>query len=211
MLLSSGLSTAPCGAPLSGVHSDASVQDARLQKRFDQRQHAAVGDLFLQARQQTIVRNRVEIAFQIGVHDMHVAGLQQLIDSPQRVFATSSRAKSVAVFCEVTLEDRFDDVHNRRLHDPISHRRNAQRSRLRGARLGNVNASNRLRAVRVRLQRVRQLPEYFRNLSPEFVHCHMIHARSPPLRRDLLKRTQTGFVRKRPYQTAETIFLLPLP
>ena len=162
MLLSSGLRTAPCGAPVARGPFLQSVQDVRLQERFDQRQHGAVGDLFLQARHQTVVRDRVEVALQVGVHHVDVARLEQLIDPTQGVFAAASRTKPVAVFREVALEDRLDHVHHRRLHHAIAHRGNAQRSRLVRARLGDVNASNRLRLIRAVPQLIREFPERFR-------------------------------------------------
>src|SRR5437016_5093908 len=55
------------------------IKNARFQEGFDQRQHAAIGDSFFQASHQAVVRNRVEVAFQVGVHDVDVSRLQQLI------------------------------------------------------------------------------------------------------------------------------------
>ena len=87
MLLSSGLITAPCGVPCSGVHSWASFQHALLQERLDQRQHSAIRHLPGHQGQQPVLRDRVEVALQVGIDHMDVARLEQLVHPPQRVFA----------------------------------------------------------------------------------------------------------------------------
>ena len=151
------------------------------------------------------MRNRVEVAFQVGVHDVRVACLEQLIDPTQGVFAAASGPESVAVFREVALEDRLDHVHDRRLDDAVTHRGNAQRSRFVRARLGDVNATNRLRLVRARLDSIRQFPDRVR----EVVARSRAWSRDPrPARRRSRRLAATrpaDSVRQTPYQTVETI------
>src|SRR5512135_2697749 len=63
----------PLGRACRGVPSLQAVQDVRLQERFDQRQHRAVGDLPSQAPHQAVVRDRVEVAFQVGVNHVNIS------------------------------------------------------------------------------------------------------------------------------------------
>ena len=73
---------------------------------------------------------------------MDVAAFQEFIDSTKRVSATESRAESVAVFGEISFEDRLDHVHNGSLDSTISHRGNSQGTSLVRAGFGDVNATN---------------------------------------------------------------------
>ena len=100
MLLKSGLRTAPWAHRRRGPFRQ-TVPDVRLQEGFNQRQHGAVGDLFLQEGHQAVVGNRVKVAFQVGVHDVDVTGLEKLIDPSQGVFAAAPRPEPVAVLREV--------------------------------------------------------------------------------------------------------------
>ena len=72
------------------------LHDVLLEVAFDQRQNASVADLLRHSRQQPVVRDGVEIALQVGVHHMGVALLQQPVDFPQRILATTSRTEAVA-------------------------------------------------------------------------------------------------------------------
>ena len=49
------------------------VQDALLQERFEQLQHSSVRHLLRHPLHQPVVRNRVEVALQVGIHDPGVA------------------------------------------------------------------------------------------------------------------------------------------
>jgi site-specific DNA recombinase len=82
------LRTTLFGSPLAQA-----IHHTLFEKRLDQCQHPAVADFLGDALHQTVVRNRVEVAFQIGVDDIHVAGLQQSIDAPQRVLARAPGRK----------------------------------------------------------------------------------------------------------------------
>ena len=55
------------------------VENACLQEPLDQLQHAAIADLGSQQAHEFIVGNRVEVSFQIGVHDPRGTLLEQLI------------------------------------------------------------------------------------------------------------------------------------
>ena len=98
---------APLRRPLLGRPLLQAVQDALLEERLDQAQHAPVRHLLAHQGHQAVMRDRVEVAFQIGIDDVRVARLEQLVHSTQRVFTSPSGAKAVAVLREVVLEDRF--------------------------------------------------------------------------------------------------------
>ncbi len=74
------------------------------------------------------MRNRVEVAFQIGVHYPDVARFEQRVHAPQRLLGPAPRSEAVAVLGKFRLEDRFQNVPQRALHNAITHRRNAQRA-----------------------------------------------------------------------------------
>jgi hypothetical protein len=84
------------------------LHDVLPQEAFYQRQNASVADLFRYPRHQPVVRDRVEVALQVGVHHMGVTFLQQPVDLPQRVLAAAFRTEAVAAFPELRLKDRFN-------------------------------------------------------------------------------------------------------
>ena len=76
-------------------------------------------------REQPVVRNHVEVAFEVGVHHPVVVRLEQRVHAPQSILGPSPRSEAVAVLGKLRLEDRFQNVPQRALHDTISHRRDA--------------------------------------------------------------------------------------
>jgi hypothetical protein len=95
------------------------VEHSLFKERLDQAKNATVRHLLPDQGEKTVFGDRIEIALQIGVHDVDVAGLEQLIDPPQRVLAAPSGAKAVAVRSKVPLEDRLQYRAQRRLHHPV--------------------------------------------------------------------------------------------
>ena len=90
-----------------------------------------LGDRF----HQFVLRDTVEVAFEVGIHHPDSACVQQVIHSPQRVFGPASRSESVTVLGQDVLEDRFDHISHRRLHDAILHHWNSQRPEFPAAQL----------------------------------------------------------------------------
>ena len=68
------------------------------------------------------------------------------------------RTKAEGAVLEVRLEDRFDHQQHRHLRDAVPHRRNPQRAEP-AIRLRNVDAAHRLRTIRSRPQRLREVVE----------------------------------------------------
>src|SRR5712692_4391611 len=90
---------APIGCPLPGV-----AQNSLIEEAPDQRQEAAIHHLSADHGHQAAFRDRAEVVLQIGIDDMYVTRLEQLIHPPQRALAPSSGAKAVAVRGEIPLE-----------------------------------------------------------------------------------------------------------
>ena len=84
-LASRGLITPPCGVPqllpLATRHAPRSVTipllDRCLEPQLDQLQHVAVDDAPRHRPHQVLMRNRVEVLRQIGVHHLGVALAEQ--------------------------------------------------------------------------------------------------------------------------------------
>ncbi len=56
------------------------------------------------------MRNRVEVAFQIGIYHPDVARFQQRVHAPQRILGPAPRTEAVALLGKFRLEDRFQNV-----------------------------------------------------------------------------------------------------
>ena len=97
------------GAVLGGPFFEP-VENPLFEERLDQPQNATVRHLLPNQGEKTVFGNRVEIALQVGVDDVDVAGFEQSRDPPQRVLATPSGAKAVAVGGEVPFEDGSNTV-----------------------------------------------------------------------------------------------------
>src|SRR5208283_4054340 len=165
------LRRAPCRRPLLQP-----LQDVGLQPTSDQIEHPAVTDLGLDPRHQAVMRDRIEIADEVGVRHVGIAVLDQPIDFPQRVVASASRTESVAPVTEPRLENRFDREPNCLLDDAILNRRNAQRPRLAIA-LRDIDPFDSLRLVGTLPQRRRQLGQIIVRPSCEPFDALPIHAR----------------------------------
>ena len=163
------------------------LQDVGLQPAADQVEHATVDDVLLDPRHQTIVRNRVEIAFQVGIYHEGIAIPDQLIDLPQGVVASALRTEAVAAVREAVLEDRLDDEPDGLLDDAVLDRGDAQRSRSAIA-LRDVHPLDGLRSVRALPQRRRQLRQIEICLRCEPLDRLPVHTRGTFVGADLRPR-----------------------
>src|SRR5262245_21925406 len=84
------------------------LEDIGRQPTADQIENSAIADLLLDTCHKLIVRNRIEVRLQVGIHHVGVAVLDQPIDFAQRVMAPASRSEAVASIAEPVFEDRFD-------------------------------------------------------------------------------------------------------
>src|SRR5271170_3550158 len=70
--------------------------DVLFQPALDQVEKAAIADPRPQPLHQLVVRDRVEVALQIGVHHETMARFDQPVDLPQRILAAASRPEAEA-------------------------------------------------------------------------------------------------------------------
>src|ERR1019366_3667180 len=119
------------------------VHHSLFQKLLHQPQDSTVRDPFAHPAHQPIFRDRVEVALQVRIDDMHEAFVQQRFDPFEGMMTASSVPKAVAVLGEGDVEDRFQHMQQRRLHHPISNAWNAQRPLFRAAWLGYPYALDR--------------------------------------------------------------------
>ena len=122
------------------------LENGTVQEPADPHQHRAVGDPSFQTLDQGIVRDRVEVRFQIRVVDLAKPGGEVLADRVDRLMSVPTRTEPVGAVQEVGLKDRLEHQQNRRLNDPVFDRRNSQRSHP-AVRLGDVHTLDRLRPV----------------------------------------------------------------
>src|SRR6266568_4812322 len=99
--------------PFAGFHH------TLLEHPSDQFQNGSIGNVLGDYGQEFILRYAIEIAFEVGVHHPDFPLLEELNDSPKRVFGSSPRPESVAVFGKEFLEDWFEHVAQRHFDDPI--------------------------------------------------------------------------------------------
>ncbi len=72
--------------------------------------HPSVGDLPPDPLEKRPVRDRVEVAFEIGVHHPYPSFLEELVHPPECSLAPAPRSKPVALWRKVALKDRLDHV-----------------------------------------------------------------------------------------------------
>ncbi len=123
------------------------IHDALIQKTLNQRQHARIRDLRLDEIHQAVLRDRIEVTFQISIDDVDVTGFQQFRHATKRVMTTASMTEAKAAVVKRGVEDWFDRVDQCCLHDSITNGGNAQRTLLRAAGFGDPCATDRGRLI----------------------------------------------------------------
>ena len=114
----------------------------RLQPLPEEREHGAVHDPHPHTSHQLVVRDGIEVLLQVRVVHGGASFFELLEDDLQRLLSTPSGAKPEGAFLEVRFEDRFQKEQDGRLHHPIAHRRDPQRSQF-PVRLGDVDPPDR--------------------------------------------------------------------
>ena len=99
------------------------------------------------------VRDRVEVAFEVCIHDVEVTLVEQFLYPAESIFASSPRPEAVAVLGKVTLEDGFQYIADRCLDNPVSNRWDSQWPFLPRPRFRYPSSFNRLGSVGAVLQR----------------------------------------------------------
>src|ERR1019366_5941673 len=122
------------------------------------------------------MRDGVEVAFEIGVHHIMMAFSQQLLYPSQGVTATSAWPKTVTLGGELLLEDRFDYLADRPLHDAVRDRRYPKRPLL-AVCFGDVRPPDRLGLVMTQLQLLRQMSQVRFRFALVLLDGDPVHAR----------------------------------
>src|SRR4051812_47694053 len=119
------------------------------------------------------MRNRIEIALQVGVYYPAVARFKMPVYFAQRIFASQSLPETIASRFEFVLKDRLDDQFQGRLNYAILYRRYAERTP--AFAFGYVHAPYRLRPITAVPQPVRQFGQIAFLTLGELLNAHAIH------------------------------------
>ena len=108
--------------------------------------------------------------------------------SLDRLVAVASGDESVRVLVKLWFKDRGKKPSNHFLSDPISHHRNAERSKLRRAgAFGDVDTAQRQGPERSRFQLPHQRREVFLEVGSEHLNADLVHPRGPAIPLDGLE------------------------
>src|SRR5262249_27656289 len=125
--------------------------DRRFQPQLDQPEHAPVRDATSHRFHKLVVRDRVEVAGQIGVDHVGVAPAYQPAHFLDCVHRTASGAVAGDIVLEVGLEDRFQHKLGGSLHTPTPDGWNAEWS-LAATGFWDHHPPHRVRPVRLQDQ-----------------------------------------------------------
>ncbi len=129
-----------------------------LQPHADQLQNLAIGNASLQAFDQGIMRDGIEVRLQVGVIHLRETGRQVLTNGVDRLMGISTRTKPIRAVQEVCLKDRLQHQQHCGLNDAVSDRWYTKRSQP-SVRLGDVDALHRLRPIGPGAEFLLQLPK----------------------------------------------------
>src|SRR2546426_197349 len=155
------------------------LHDLLGQIRLQQLYHSAVRYFLPHPLQQLVVRNGIEVALQVRIHDPGVSRSQQVIHPSQGLLTPPVRSETVALFSEAPLKDRFQHVSQRGLPHSVPPRRNPQGPFLATPQLGNPDPPHRLGPVATVLQRLRELFQVLLQMALEHLHRLVIHPSRP--------------------------------
>lgn len=145
-MASSGEMTPPWGGTQGRGRHLPRFHHSRPQPLPQQLEHPLVRDPSSHQLHQARLVDRVEVALDVGVHDVSVAAPPREADRFQGLRGAASRAEPVGPVPEPGLEDRLEHDLGRHLHHTVAHRRDAQRPLL-PIRLRDVPPPHRLRSV----------------------------------------------------------------
>ena len=138
--------------PLIRLASAARFDYGAFQPHPYELQHTPVHHPHPHARQEVIVRNRIEVTFEVRVIHRLIPSLQMPAYLLQRLVSRAPRSEAIGAVLEIGFKDRLQDQQGRHLDHPVAHRRYAQRPQF-PIRLGNVDAPYRFRHIGLGAQR----------------------------------------------------------
>ncbi len=155
MFASSGERMPPCGVPVRVSSRLFLGEDAGLEERLDQPQHALVLNSHSHPVHQGRVVDRVEARFDVRVQDPAVAVGAVEVDLSDRVVCPPQRPEAVGDRLEVGLEDRLQHQLEGCLDHPVGDGRDAELADLPAAAgLGDLPFTHRKRAELTRFKYV---------------------------------------------------------
>src|SRR6266550_2686263 len=122
-------------------------QHSSFEALLQQRQDTAVHDALSYQSEQPLMRYRFEVAFEIQVHTINETLSQKFLHPFDRLTASASGPKPVAVLGKVPLQYRFEQVFYCCFHRAIAYRRDSQRSLFAGAGFGYPFPAGRLTVI----------------------------------------------------------------
>ncbi len=124
-----------------------------LEERLDQSEHPLVLDSYTHPIHQSDVVDGVKARLDVRIQHPPVTGGAEPVNLSNRVVCSPHRPEPVGDRHEVGLEDRFQHQLQRRLDNPVRHRRNPEAANLsRPARFGDLALPHRQRPERARLE-----------------------------------------------------------
>jgi hypothetical protein len=93
--------------------------DRGFQPHLDQMQHRSVDDPASYRPHKLGVWNTIKVAAEIRINDLPMTGIDQLVDALYCVQCAAVCPIGILLRLQVSLEDRFENQHCRRLHSPI--------------------------------------------------------------------------------------------
>jgi len=155
------------------------IHDLLGEERFDEAQKRVIGNLLPKTGHEEIMGNRIEVGLEVRIHDKCVALMKQGGYLSQCILAAAAGAKPIALAGEVPLKDRFQNIAQRSLDNPVPNRGNTQRSFLPRSRFGNPNSLYGLGSVRPRSKSLGHAPKVLFKPGLEHLDGLVIDSRSP--------------------------------
>ena len=167
--------------------------------------------MLLDQGQQTVFRNRIEVAFQVRVDHVNVTFLELLLDDAKGIMSTRSMTKAEAPLVELVVQNWFEYVQHRPLDDAVADRRNAQWSCLiRSSRFGNVNSTHRSGAIGLGFDFFGELSCFHEQMLFERLAAVPINSGRFPSSRSPCGRPCKDSAERKPCQSTRAICLLSL-
>ena len=128
------------------------------------------------------VRDRVVVRGEIRIDDLRVTRVEQAMHLPDCIVRVPVRAVGILLRRQVGLKDRPYYQYHRRLHYPVPDRRDPQRPQL-AVGLRDIHPANRIRLIRLLLERLRQFTEPWLDTGRlDVLESHPVNPRCPVVR-----------------------------
>ena len=83
-------------------------------------QHGSIDNAAAKRQKKFGVWNLIEVGGQVGVNNLAMPRVDQLMDASHRIQRTAVFAIAILLRRQIGLEDRFEDQHRRRFRHPVT-------------------------------------------------------------------------------------------